>query len=573
MMDLKQGEYMSKTYIKEINIRKFRALTDLNIEFSPKLNIICGQNGTSKSTILGILAQICSFENEYINSSKTPLNYRTIGDKEFKSAFSDHFRFSKKFDKPKSKTETDDYWDIGIKVHDGYSNQPLDNLRLDFTRRGQGLRLVLRGNSDRNITHPVIFLGLRRLFPISERKKYTRVEFNYLTNQENKTRFIQTNSKILLKDHMNFYQGLSSTNAKVPGSSAMPSSVVHGQNYDQDSVSIGEDNVGQIVQALESFRMLKEQYPNYKGGLLLIDEVDAALFPAAQKRLIDILKEYSEEYDIQVVMTSHSPTIIKYLEELGNNSGKIIPLYYEQGNIKTGNKRFKDIEADLLAQLPINSSIKIRCYLEDGEATELFKAILNENNIGKRILNKKIEIMDVSMGSQNYIHLIDKGVPEFKDLSLVILDGDEPSDNSTIIKLPFCVPPDQLLFEFLFLLNNNDPFWAEINTSKQVFFNDFGKPVIQYFELNSQMNLLLLREKIQLKKGPERDRDLEDKAREIFKKFYKHSFIQGLLESENTNPFNELIKRKFDINAEKLATFIVHINRNIDHRVKTFYQS
>ena len=272
-------------------------------------------------------------------------------------------------------------------------------------------------------------------------------------------------------------------------------------------------------------------------------------------------------------MTSHSPTMIQYLEKLGPNAGKIIPLFYEQGILKTGDKKFSEIESDLLAQLPINSSIKIRCYLEDSEASELFKAILNENDTGKRILNKKIEIMDVSMGSKNYIHLIDKGVPEFKDLSLVILDGDESSDNSTIIKLPFCVPPDQLLFEFLFILNNDDPFWAEINTSKQVFFNDFGKPVIQYFELNSQMNLLSLREKIQLKKGPERDRDLEDKAREIFKKFYKHSFIQGLLESENTNPFNELIKRKFDADQQSLSDFITKINDKINNKVKQFYQS
>ncbi len=372
------------------------------------------------------------------------------------------------------------------------------------------------------------------------------------------------NSKILLKDHMSFYKNISSTNSKVAGSGAIPSSVVHGDNYDQDSVSIGEDNVGQIVMALESFKKLHDEYnSNYKGGLLLIDEVDAALFPAAQKRLIDVLKEYSETYNIQIVMTSHSPTMIQYLEKLGPNAGKIIPLFYEQGILKTGDKKFSEIESDLLAQLPINSSIKIRCYLEDSEASELFKAILNENDTGKRILNKKIEIMDVSMGSKNYIHLIDKGVPEFKDLSLVILDGDESSDNSTIIKLPFCVPPDQLLFEFLFILNNDDPFWAEINTSKQVFFNDFGKPVIQYFELNSQMNLLSLREKIQLKKGPERDRDLEDKAREIFKKFYKHSFIQGLLESENTNPFNELIKRKFDADQQSLSDFITKINDEI----------
>ncbi|MCV4777503.1 AAA family ATPase, partial [Escherichia coli] len=60
------------------------------------------------------------------------------------------------------------------------------------------------------------------------------------------------------------------------------SMVVHGDNYDHQSVSVGEDNVGQLIQAIFSFKRLKETYSDYHGGILLIDEADAGLFPAAQ---------------------------------------------------------------------------------------------------------------------------------------------------------------------------------------------------------------------------------------------------------------------------------------------------
>src|SRR5690606_3764370 len=82
-----------------------------------------------------------------------------------------------------------------------------------------------------------------------------------------------------------------------------------------DSVSAGEDNAGQIVLALMSFRKLKEKYDDYKGGLLLIDEADAGLFPTAQVNLLKILDRECKNLNLQVVMTSHSPVLIEYAFE------------------------------------------------------------------------------------------------------------------------------------------------------------------------------------------------------------------------------------------------------------------
>ena len=42
------------TKVNKLKIRKFRALNNIDIELGDHLTLICGKNGTSKSSILGI---------------------------------------------------------------------------------------------------------------------------------------------------------------------------------------------------------------------------------------------------------------------------------------------------------------------------------------------------------------------------------------------------------------------------------------------------------------------------------------------------------------------------------------
>ena len=89
---------MAKTQLLRLKIKKFRALNNVEIEFGTHVTVICGKNGTSKSSILGIAAQIFSFEHDY--TTDKPLQFQTITGKKFKSFPKEHFRFSKQFDIP-----------------------------------------------------------------------------------------------------------------------------------------------------------------------------------------------------------------------------------------------------------------------------------------------------------------------------------------------------------------------------------------------------------------------------------------------------------------------------------------
>lgn len=295
---------ISKTVLKKLVIKKFRALNNVEIEFGTHVTVICGKNGTSKSSILGIAAQIFSFEKDY--SKDENLKFQTIVGSNFKSLPAEHFRFSDTYDVPGS-------LDVAVELQDGYYNCNA-TAELELSRRiiarGIVARPVVRknttaekGKESRNFTHPVIFLSLKRLQPISTREYKVR-DFDYLN--AHKQKFINLNNELLNK---------ASSSATGTGGS-INSAVAHSESYDQDSVSAGEDNAGQIVLALMSFRKLKEEYSDYKGGLLLIDEADAGLFPAAQTKLIEILERECTELNLQVVMTSHSPTMIECAYEL-----------------------------------------------------------------------------------------------------------------------------------------------------------------------------------------------------------------------------------------------------------------
>ncbi|EPG2109468.1 AAA family ATPase, partial [Acinetobacter baumannii] len=168
------------------------------------------------------------------------------------------------------------------------------------------LKVDAEDNSSRNVTHPLIYLSLKRLMPIAERSKYSlnSEEVEYFTRISRE--FTITNNRLLGKIS-------GTTVSKTTGT--IESAVVHGNNYDHESVSVGEDNTGQILMALFSFQKLKEEYVDYHGGILLIDEIDAGLFPAAQVELIKILESFAKRLNLQIIFTTHSPIVIQNIFE------------------------------------------------------------------------------------------------------------------------------------------------------------------------------------------------------------------------------------------------------------------
>lgn len=517
------------TRLNKITINKFRALEGIEIDIANNITVICGKNGTSKSTILGIAAQMFSFEKDFHDNDRA-LEFSTLTGAEFKSYPGEHFRFSPVFDKPKS-------MDVSMEVYDGYTKETWHpTLTLTTRRIHPFVRPVVRKNlsipnrnTSRNFVHPVIYLSLRRLMPIPFRNEYTVRDLEYLAKHQSE--FLRLNNTLLNKR--------ATTVTATEGD--IMSAAGHGMNYDQDSVSAGEDNAGQIVLALMSFKKLKDEYPSYKGGLLLIDEADAGLFPAAQSQLIELLDKQCNELNIQAIITSHSPVIIEKVYNLSKRyqqKFKTIYLTDTYGKIESiPDQSWPDIYADLMIetiQIDENTYIpKVNFYAEDPEAFDFFDKLITSRGAKSQLTI----LREVSLGCSNYIQLVKKNVPEFSKKSLILLDGDveDVDEFATILKLPGDLPPDQLLFELLYNKPPTDPFWK--NPQK------FSRPVFDRITTDIVARLDITDAKIDLKsviiqhRKANNKKEDGDKLRSLFKNFYKTKEIQNALKNR-TNAYN-----------------------------------
>ncbi len=525
------------TKMRRLNIGEFRALKDLDLSIANRITLICGKNGTSKSTVLGLIAQFFNFDRDYVNDISLK-ELKTIYDKPFKSKFSEHFRLSKTHDKPH-------LMKISTTIFDGYTQRTIDaNLQMtDHADRSH--RMVVRQlredgmqGPSRNFTHPVIYLNLKRLLPITERK-YATTSNSYLSIEENHNEFCSLTNRMLLR--ANPVNKIASTRGSIDAS------VSHGDAYDQESVSVGEDNVGQICSALLSFKKLKEQLgTDYKGGLLLIDEADAGLFPASQKEFIKILNEYSSNYDLQIVLTTHSPLMINEVLELQRKASTqhvVHYLTYVKGIIKDErNRSWEWIKNDLLIQ---TSRRKHKAYptvtlfFEDVQASDFFSALIYRTKYKKFV---KI-VKNVSLGYTVYVEL-SKVIPEIDSGVIIVLDGDaNPPKNPVIIKLPTRLPPDQLLFWVLYNISEDDDYWENsFQFTREVFMRN-----VREVNLLSKLPQLISEEPLSQERltrivNEYSDTRKKPKARQLFKAFSKAEDIHKLLSDPKLNPFARFIK-------------------------------
>lgn len=536
------------TSIRKIDIIKFRGLQDLSIPIGNRITLLCGKNGTSKSSILGIAAQVFSFEKDY--TTDEALEHTTLTGSNFESRFSEHFRLSKKFDTP-------DSMKTFVTIFDGYTGgEAALELKLYDSKDRKKPRPIVRGNTlagdstntSRNATHPVIYLSLKRLTPISQRARYSEHDIEFLTNHRRD--FVSLSNRLLSKQSAT---SVTATTGTIKSASA------HGSNYDHDSVSAGEDNAGQILLAIFSFRKLREEYDDYKGGLLLIDEADAGLFPAAQRQLIKILTEECKDLNLQVIMTSHSPTMIEDIYELSQKSPdeyQNIYLSDTYGPIQIfENVTWPKIYADLHVQtVAMDEKLlpQVNLYFEDKEAFDFYSAIISDKSV-KKITNP---LKDVALGCSEYIKLVKRKIPEFCSKGLIILDADveDVSGFNSIVKLPGKLPPDQLVFEFMYNLKPSDTFWNNSKGFSKPVFLSISQKILETLEVDpadSEIDMFRLVEEYRDRSSPE-----DQRLRSHFKNFSKErDFLEMVKGKVSENPYRAWIKSNPDA-AENFRTLI-----------------
>ena len=442
--------------IKTLDITNFRHLNNLNgIKIGERLTVIAGVNGTGKSSLLGLIGHIFSFHDKH------GVILKTIDNKPFETKFSEVFRFSSKHDYQVP-------YNYGLTFSDGTRKLAVSR----YIAKEQRFRIDVgsRQRASGKVRLPVVYLGLRRLIPLAQEsdKSIKTIQDNKLT-EEDKGLYQEWHNRVLVINDKVVPQHTKSWNKELYYAVC--------DTYDAFGNSAGQDNLAQIILALLSFRKLKDEMKTeYPGGLLLIDEIETTLYPAAQQQLMDLLLKAAADYDLQVVFTSHSIEIIDYMLNPEAKpfyySSEIVYLHNPKGAIEViqDKTQIEGITANLRAMVkPKSKKLKINVYLEDEEARAFFKGIITQE------IRAELEIKQFNYGADSYQSLLKERFPEFKG-SLIILDGDKsnganPTKSKNLLFLPGTVRPENVLLDYLDKLSTDDDFW-ESHTggyNKQVF--------------------------------------------------------------------------------------------------------
>lgn len=256
----------------KLEIHNFRHISKQTIEIGSVMTAIAGQNGTGKSTLLGWIAQASDFK----------LKNKTLLDTSFKSKYSEIFRFCPENDFKNSYTVSVHYIDSLIEESKRMTTRLIETenrYRVDFDGRGTALDF------------PVIYLGLKRLIPLATEKTINLQDFEMVNSDKNQ--FAKLSKEIL-------YLTREIVEAEFVKSPNKQIFAMKTNDYGHLGNSAGQDNLGQIISSILSFGRLKSELKdNYKGGLLLIDEIDATLYAGSQVKLIDKLFGLAKTLNVQ----------------------------------------------------------------------------------------------------------------------------------------------------------------------------------------------------------------------------------------------------------------------------------
>lgn len=456
-------------YISSLKINKFRRFNNTNIKIGKRLTCISGQNGVGKSQILALLGNCGqlptkmgsniegrAFKAEWSEIVTGDVNHDSI--KSVKNALSISFE-----DVPKKSTYYKFPFVNNLSFRTGWQNDKVSlkeakSLRKRVTSEEALAKIdsYIKNSKDNLCTvpkrfriipekskyrkteskleFPTYYLGLSRLYPVGEAHSVNVKKNNLTTAQID---YFKTNYQKIF-DSYDEFNGLSSMS--IPGNSKKHGLGIESKTYGPLGNSNGQDNLNQILAALVSFKELKNKMQdNFIGGLLLIDELDASLHPAAQNKLLDLLLEESRNTDIQIIFTTHSLSLIKHFQMMQENNQKkdshdIEMTYITDGRGKIEvkqNPSNKWIQNELLTSTGKSTSqtnLQIPVITEDERANWLLQKVIDYFSQDNPELNSiKLQYLNFSTGWSNITNLIKYDYSYFSSF-ITILDADVPID-------------------------------------------------------------------------------------------------------------------------------------------------
>lgn len=454
--------------LEYLHINKFRDIEDLKFDFGKKLTLIAGPNGTSKTSILGLIAQVFTFSG---SKTKKHLNYDTphkrISGTPYETSFSQIHKFTSYDEKS--------HLEYFLKITNLDSPVPakLFDRKGEKEKKDNKGRIVVgksRRRGEGNYILPVIYLGLKRLCPIGEIEEESKIEhpdslkeFTDRYNKYFKEIFVTTSKPFTLESVQNKYKNF------IGGCNGV---------FDSNGFSAGQDTISQIIESIMSFENLQKQLKDkYIGGILLIDEIEATLHPLALERLMKLLLRVSKDLNIQIIATTHSLETLQLSQKKEfKDASKIVYLTKRYGKLEyLSDANIQDIEEDMTAIKRKPSKPYIFALCEDDVALNFLNILLPENfkNIVKPVESNKYH-------GESELRTISNSYISKCNNFIVVLDGDQYNKitrkncNKTIT---LCLPGkkvyEEIIFNILSNLPEDDVFFTKNKITKLMCMRDY----------------------------------------------------------------------------------------------------
>jgi len=340
---------MAHALLRGIQLKtgSFRGLNSLDIKFDYPISVIAGKNGAGKSTILALAS--CAFH-------APTTSYKFPKRKNAYYTFSDFFI-----------QHADEVPPQGLLIHYHIAH---NNWAKTGVPTGTGIavqeRKKVRGGKwndyDTRVPRTVVFLGIERIVPHSERsqsRSYSR-SFKRSAPKGWEQKVMGAVGYILNKTYDKFSY---LEHAKY----SMPLVECEKNVYSGFNMGAGENALFEIFSVL---------YAAGEGALLVLDEIELGLHASAQRRLVERLKDACLETKSQIICTTHSKHIFEclpsearfYVENIGGKTrvtpGVSSEFAFAKLSATTGNELDVLVEDDvakaiLLASLPASVRARI----------------------------------------------------------------------------------------------------------------------------------------------------------------------------------------------------------------------
>ncbi|CAM2975961.1 AAA family ATPase [Lactobacillus crispatus] len=418
-----------------VKIDKFRKFKNVEFKLGKRMTVVSGVNGIGKSSMISLIASVAGERKYRLNGLS------------FHPEFKDYFEIEKSepFDKYRVWIDTDkkigkNQYPLTERI--SFSNntkshrdiRPIPRVSSPINTEKWGkvtLKQVMKdshSNSGR-LPIPTVFLSLARLMPPVESDQETiGIGPNNGIKKDGYADFYIKCYNSVLYESIDYDNKesmfLNKHIGKVKEKNQRKHLFVNIKNATNRTISAGQDTLGSIIAAITDFYALKRKLGSeYTGGLLCIDEIDATLHPSAVYKLMELLKKEAEELDLQIIVTTHSLTVLNWINTQETQEKENYRLlYFVDTNMPhiLENSSIDNIKADLYDQISSNLLPQITAFTEDEAGKKLLELLLKEWENSKKI---RINISSLHLGGEQLIKF-----PKINNIFrriLIVPDGDQ----------------------------------------------------------------------------------------------------------------------------------------------------